>query len=61
MNKPWLLIVGSNFYPQSGTKDWVKRFDTEESASDYLIDVLSSIGWDWYEIVNLETWGMDKG
>ncbi len=61
MNKPFLLIAGDNYHPQSGMDDWIARFDTyDEAASEITEDkfgnyVIRYIKYDWYEIVNLET------
>lgn len=32
MKKPYLLIAGSGYYPESGTGDWVNCFETYEEA-----------------------------
>lgn len=32
MNKPFLLIAGSSYYPDFGTGDWIARFETREEA-----------------------------
>ena len=36
MNKPFLLIAGYNYYPESGTNDWIGRFETHEEASSQI-------------------------
>jgi hypothetical protein len=52
MNKPYLLIAGDNYYPDSGTKDWKGTYATYEEAEAALKD----IEYDWYEIVDLMLW-----
>jgi hypothetical protein len=32
MEKPYLLIAGSNYYPSAYTEDWVGCFETYEKA-----------------------------
>ena len=32
--KTFLLIAGDNYYPQSGTCDWIGCYDTHESAAN---------------------------
>jgi hypothetical protein len=32
MTKPFLLIAGSGYYPESGTGDWVACYETCEEA-----------------------------
>lgn len=68
MNKPFLLTAGSSYYPCSGDGDWIGRFDTEEEARAQVTDSKEKIfgkytinenaSYDWFEIINLETWGM---
>lgn len=52
MKKPYLLIAGHDYYPGARTSDWIGRFETDEEARQHL----RKIEYDWYEIVNLETW-----
>ena len=68
MNKPWLLIIGDDYYPARGTGDWVSRFETEKDAAVYAENlkdeyypferILGEGSLKWCEIVNLETWGL---
>ena len=32
--KPYLLIVGDTYYPESGTGDWIGCYKTEEEAKE---------------------------
>jgi len=32
--KTYLLIAGHNYYPEHGTGDWIKAFETEKDAED---------------------------
>lgn len=32
MNRPYLLIAGSNYYPSAYTEDWIGCFETYEEA-----------------------------
>lgn len=51
--KPFLLIAGSNYYPDVGTEDWKGCFETKEKAEQYL----KKIGkYDWHRIVDLREW-----
>lgn len=38
--KKFLLIAGSNYYPSSGTGDWVGCFETREDAKDVVEEIL---------------------
>ena len=63
--KYFLLIAGSNYYPEGGSRDWIGTFETKEEAqsqitktnkfySPYLIKDRGGYG--WYEIVDLREW-----
>lgn len=61
--KKYLLIVGENYYPCSGTDDWIGCFETyEEALSQFKQDGEYGFIWyngkryDWYDIINLEEW-----
>jgi hypothetical protein len=70
MNKPFLLIAGDHFYPEPGTHDWIDRFSSEDEAKEGICSIseksccmdgkymIKGRAYDWYEIVNLETWGI---
>jgi hypothetical protein len=32
MQKPFLLIAGAGYYPESGTGDWIGCYETEKEA-----------------------------
>lgn len=51
MKKPFLLIAGETYYPNSGTYDWIGTFKSYESA---LLNVPK--GSDWFKIVDLREW-----
>lgn len=34
MNKPFLIIAGSNYYPEAGTGDWIGFYSTLEEAKN---------------------------
>lgn len=68
--KRFLLIAGENYYPCSGTEDWVAAFETKEEAETWIrtdekgkTQVKHRYNWkgasewnqvDWYEIVDLQ-------
>jgi len=56
--KPYLLIAGDNYYPCSGTLDWVDCYETEEEAEEKWEEITSKTKYmyDWYEIVDLREW-----
>ena len=72
MKKPFLLIAGYNYYPSSGTGDWISTFETFEDASAAIckVDPWSGINeyklssdnsdypttYDWFKIVDLREW-----
>ena len=68
MNKPYLLIAGEWYYPLCGTGDWIDTYISYEDAEKQIIyDIsnrhltnhtylINNKGYDWYKIVNLETW-----
>ena len=36
--KRFLLIAGMNYYPKSGTGDWIDSFDTKEAIEEIIIE-----------------------
>lgn len=57
--KKYLLLAGDNYYPQSGTEDWIGIFETKEEAENrYKEFVKEQFSQNdlWYEIVDLEEW-----
>ena len=52
MKKPYLLIAGWDYYPSSGTEDWIACFENWEEAENH------NIGdhYDWKKIVDLREW-----
>lgn len=38
--KRYLLIAGSCYYPEAGTGDWIKCFETRDEAENYLTRIL---------------------
>ena len=58
MIKPYLLIAGDNYYPSSGTGDWIYSYETEEEAREKWEEISSKskYRYDWYEIVDLRDW-----
>jgi hypothetical protein len=61
--KPFLLIGGYNYYPCSGTGDWIGTFSTYEEAEDAVKAIQASnkisSRVDWYDIIDLREWIMD--
>lgn len=55
MNKPFLLIVGDQYYPSSGTGDWRGCFETIAEAKINLA-LKDPSSYDWYRIVDLRDW-----
>lgn len=68
--KPFLLIAGDNFYPCSGTGDWIGTFETREEIEKTITKVSpyhncynfqrGDRRFDWYEIVDLRNWINDN-
>ncbi len=57
MNKPYLLIVGDDYYPSAYTGDWVACYATKEEAKEKWEELSKSkYNNDWYEIVDLREW-----
>ena len=66
--KTFLLTAGKYYYPQCGTSDWIKTYETFEEALESVIDVKSNGDlkettylingktYDWYTIVDLREW-----
>lgn len=65
--KTFLLIAGSNYYPQSRTNDWIDTFSTHKEAESVVEELpkgkrefgsykIKDQIYDWYEIVDLEEW-----
>jgi hypothetical protein len=58
--KPYLLIAGYNYYPASGTSDWIGTFSTKEEAEEEWEHLKKQeYPEEWYEIVNLSEWMYD--
>jgi hypothetical protein len=60
MTKPFLLIAGYDYYPGSGTSNWIATYDTKEEAEkewEYLKK--EEYPFEWYEIVDLREWIYD--
>jgi len=58
--KPYLLIVGDNYYPSAYTGDWVACYATEEEAKEKWEELSKDkYSNDWYEIVDLREWMED--
>lgn len=63
MRKPklYLLIAGTNYYPERSTGDWIECFRSEKEAMDKVTKVKSQYQinneiYDWYDIVDLKEW-----
>jgi hypothetical protein len=69
MNKPFLLIAGYHYHPESGTSNWIACFETKHLAKCAITDlsapepnirfanyVIDGVTYDWVEIVDLRTW-----
>lgn len=64
LKKRYLLTAGDNYYPCSGTRDWIACYETEEEARAQVIDnghgsygiVGYASTFDWYEIIDLASW-----
>lgn len=65
--KYFLLIAGENYYPSSGTDDWIGTFETLEEAQNKVypgisrivpkdVFIINGCEYDWYEIVDLREW-----
>jgi hypothetical protein len=55
MKKPYLLIAGWNYYPASGTGDWIGCFETEEDALNYNISEYRD-SHNWKKVIDLREW-----
>lgn len=57
--KRFLLIAGDNYYPRSGTREWIGCFETEEEAEKAYRECYTYC--DWYQIIDLGDWiGLPK-
>lgn len=69
MKKPFLLIMGSDYYPSRGTGDWQGTYESYEEAEDNVVETEtehyslkedtsdnSYDYYDWYKIVDLRNW-----
>jgi hypothetical protein len=70
--KNFLLIAGDNYYPESGTDDWIAAFETHEEAKAEVVTepscdpsvterwwgahLIRGCHYDWYEIVDINKW-----
>lgn len=54
MKRPFLLTAGDNYYPESGTDDWIGCFETYELAESHYLGLEHKP--DWYEIIDLRDW-----
>lgn len=67
--KFFILTAGDNYYPRSGTRDWIASFETIEEAEAAVTETTQSgddcylIGgtiYDWYEIIDLRKWVLNE-
>lgn len=57
MKKPFLLIMGDNYYPCRGTGDWVEAFESYEEAEEKIKYIEEhEEKYDWHKIVDLRNW-----
>ena len=63
MKRPYLLIAGDQYYPSTGTRDWIGCFATVEEIiqeisreNESLAVIIRGRPYDWYEIVDLKEW-----
>jgi len=63
--KNFLLMMGDNYYPDFGTRDWQECFETYEDALAAVEEVrlngrtryiYKDHAYDWYEIEDLSNW-----
>jgi len=47
--KRYLVFAGSNFYPNGGWRDFKAGFDTQDEASDFIMNL---DGIDWWQIAD---------
>ena len=61
--KTYLLIAGYDYYPGSGTQDWIGCYATEEDAKESVEKLKSDDdeygSYDWFHIVDLKEWMYD--
>ncbi len=74
MSKHFLLIAGDNYYPCAGDGDWINRFKTRDEAEQLVVDSGREYSYgrykitvngkvknfDWYKVINLETWELSN-
>jgi hypothetical protein len=75
MNKPFLLMVGNDYYPARGTGDWIGCYSSVEVAKSKII--ISEDKWcpvklnepnskyhndefNWYDIIDLRQWSENE-
>jgi hypothetical protein len=72
MNKPFLLIVGNDYYPARSTGDWIGCYSSYEEAKSKIIIFGNDEWWygklnepnsknhndefNWYDIIDLRQW-----
>lgn len=61
--KLFLLTAGDQYYPRSGSSDWIGFFETYEEAKAKVIGttkpyIIDGTDYDWYDIIDLETYIM---
>ena len=58
--KTYLLIAGYDYYPGSGTQDWISCYATEEDAKEAVEKLKNDDdeygSYDWFKIVDLKEW-----
>ena len=61
--KTYLLIAGYDYYPGSGTQDWIRCYATEEDAKEVVEKLKNDDdeygSYDWFRIVDLKEWMYD--
>ena len=60
--KTYLLIAGYDYYPGSGTQDWIGCYATEEDAKEAAERLKKDdeyVSCDWFKIVDLNKWMYD--
>lgn len=59
--KYFLLIAGDQYYPSSGTSDWIDTFPSNEEAESAVEKngetyKIRGSNYDWYYVINLQEW-----
>ena len=61
-HKYFLLIAGDQYYPESGSGNWIDAYETREEAESKVNKITNHLyeinheKYDWYSIIDLRPW-----